>query len=92
MMVDEIGSGLNQVIAVCAAVPTFSGRSISIKRCVDRANSRFCIDILATACFRNRIGAVFEVQKSRAFNSDVTSPLPECDRLAQDPSRQQQAR
>jgi hypothetical protein len=51
MTFDEIGSGLNQVIAVCAAVPTFSGRSISIKRCVDRASSRFCIDILATACF-----------------------------------------
>ena len=38
------------------------------------------------------IGAVFEVQKSRAFNSHVTPPLLECDRLAQDTSRQQRAR
>jgi len=56
--VDEIGSGLNRSSPFALAVPTFSGRSISIKRCVDRANSPFCIDILATAAFRNRIGAV----------------------------------
>jgi hypothetical protein len=51
------------------------------------------MDVLAgRMLFRNRIGAVFEVQKSRAFNSHVTSPLLACDRLAQHPSRQQQAR
>jgi hypothetical protein len=54
MMPNGVG-GLSQVIAVCAAVPTFSGRSIWIKRCVDRAKSPFCIDSLATAFVANRI-------------------------------------
>jgi len=44
---DSNGSGLNQVIAVCAALPTFSGRSIPIRRWVDRANSPFCIKSLS---------------------------------------------
>jgi hypothetical protein len=37
------------------------------------------MDIPATA---RRIDAVFEVQKSRAFYSDVTVPLLGCDRQA----------
>jgi hypothetical protein len=55
-MPEGVGSGLSQVIAVCAAVPTFSGRNIWIRRCVDRANSPFCIDTLATAPESNRCG------------------------------------
>jgi hypothetical protein len=58
-MQEGAGSGLSQVIAVCAAAPTVSGRNIWIRRCVDRANSPFCIDCLATACVPNRIDAVF---------------------------------
>ena len=77
MMVGGNGCGLNQVIAVCAAVPTFSGRSIRIRRCVDRARWSPCMDILSTAC---RIDAAFEAQKSCALNSGVTAPLPGCDR------------
>src|ERR1700722_4052100 len=75
-----VGSGLSQVIAVCAAVPTFSGRSIWIRRCVDRANSPFCMNFLATAYLTNRLGAVFEAHQSLMSNSDVTPPLPACDR------------
>jgi len=37
------------------------------------------MEILATAGLES--SAVFEVEKSRAFNSDVTPPLPGCDRL-----------
>jgi hypothetical protein len=66
------GSGLNQVIAVCAAVPTFSGRSIWIRRCVDRANSPFCIDFLATAY-------IPESNRRGLRDSEITDLRQPCD-------------
>src|ERR1700738_5679128 len=72
------GGGLNQVMAVCAVVPTFSGRSIWIRRCVERANSPLGIDFLATAV-PNRIAAAFAAERAWPFDSHVTPRLPRCD-------------